>query len=196
MLLLEKTEAVEMQIEISGITYTKEIGTSPSFPQCFQALYCCGWSFVLRPLRTLWSHWVAISCLSKRRKEGKLQEMSLLWAPQCWKEVGRRPNTSCTSLGPPSACSSCTSFPRASLLWETHSLTATELQSPRSLYGELDPITLSLAILPSAISTPDMAEPSPRKTPDLLDLCMKAPRAWSYPLLEIPVVKNKSSHKR
>lgn len=35
------------------------------------------------------------------------------------------------------------------------------------------------------------AEPSPRKTPDLPDLFMKAPRAWSYPLSEIPAVEGK-----
>lgn len=110
----------------------------------FQSPYCCGgWSFILRPLMTLWSHWVAFSWPSERKEEGKLQEMSLSWAPHYWKETERRPNTSPTSPGPPSMCPSFTSFSRASLLLEkrTCSLTATELAPgpPKSLCGEPDP---------------------------------------------------------
>lgn len=90
---------------------------------------------------TFWSHWVALSWPCGRREEGKPQEMSFLWAPHCWKEVGRRPDTSPVSLGPPSMCSLFTGFSRASLLLENPFPNSdwTELQTPRSLCGELDP---------------------------------------------------------
>lgn len=148
---------------------------------------------------TLWCHWVAISWPHGRKEEGKLQEMSLLWAPHCWKEVGGRDLTllQCHQDLPPCA-PHLPASPELPSCWRTHSLTAPGLNSgpPDPSVVSWTPITLSLVILPSDVSMQDTAEPSPGKTPGLPDLCMKALRAESCPTQKSQQLKEKSSHRR
>ena len=142
---------------------------------------------------TLQSHWVAISWPSKRTEEEKLQEMSLCGHHTAGKRWGGDLTLLPCHQGLPLCAPHLPVSPGLPSCWRTCSRTATELNSraPDPSIVSWTPITLPLVILPNDLSMQDMTEPSPRNTPDLPDLCMKAPRAGSYPLSEIPAAEGK-----